>query len=209
MASIIRCFPFVRGVFLSGDLSKRVATPSSDIDYVIITAPGRLWICRLLLIAFKKVFLFNSRKFFCLNYFLTEDRLELDDRNYYTATEIAHLKPLVNFPLFLKYLNANGWIKNYFPNYSPHDLTHEWPHHRSIIQRCFEFPFVGGWVDSLDNAILIRMKTFWLKKYPQFASETFEKIFRCTRSESRAYAGNYAGRILDSYQSKLKERSLA
>ena len=37
MARVIKQFPFVRGVFLSGDLSKGVAHRDSDIDYVIVT----------------------------------------------------------------------------------------------------------------------------------------------------------------------------
>src|SRR5947207_638283 len=56
MTLIIKRFPFVRGVFLSGDLSKGVAHADSDIDYVIVTAPHRLWICRSMLVLFKKTF---------------------------------------------------------------------------------------------------------------------------------------------------------
>ncbi|HLX11545.1 MAG TPA: nucleotidyltransferase domain-containing protein, partial [Bacteroidota bacterium] len=119
MSQIIRRFPFVRGIFLSGDLSKGVATPPSDIDYVIVTAPGRLWICRTLLILFKKTFLLNKKKFFCLNYFIAEDSMYLDDQTYFTATEIAHLRPVINYEAYLAYLDANAWIKSFFPNFTP------------------------------------------------------------------------------------------
>ncbi|TAK53865.1 MAG: hypothetical protein EPO24_13845, partial [Bacteroidetes bacterium] len=123
--SVIKQFPFVRGVFLSGELSKNVATKDSDIDYVIVTMPNRLWVTRAMLILFKKVFLLNKKKYFCLNYFVTEHQLLLQEKSYYIATEIAHLKPLYNFPLFLKYINTNSWIKKYFPNYSVFALTSE------------------------------------------------------------------------------------
>ena len=68
VARFIRMFPFVRAVMLSGELSKGVASKNSDIDFVIVARRRRLWICRSLLILFKKVFLFNSKKYFCLNH---------------------------------------------------------------------------------------------------------------------------------------------
>src|SRR6266852_2069444 len=85
MTLIIKRFPFVRGVFLSGDLSKGVAHAESDIDYVIVTAQQRLWICRSLLVLFKKTFLLNSKRYFCLNYYVAENNLILEDQNYFTA----------------------------------------------------------------------------------------------------------------------------
>ena len=84
-------FPFVRGVFLSGSISKGFMSESDDIDYFIITAPGRLWLTRTLLILFKKIFLFNSFRNFCLNYFIDSENLYIPEHNRYTATEIVFL----------------------------------------------------------------------------------------------------------------------
>jgi len=209
MSHIIKRFPFVRGVFLSGDVSKGVATPPSDLDYVIITAPGRLWICRTLLILFKKIFLLNRKKYFCLNYFIAQDNLNLENRNYYTATEVAHLKPVVNFPLFLNYMNANAWIREYFPNYSLFEIVQDSSGRPSSIQKLFELLFAARWADRLDNWLMNRMKVYWAKHYPQFTEQTRENIFRCSKGESRAYAGNFSERILNKYQSKLSEYHLS
>ena len=52
-------FPFVRGVFVSGSLSKGYFTKNDDIDFFILTKKNKLWISRTLLMAFKKIFLFN------------------------------------------------------------------------------------------------------------------------------------------------------
>ena len=46
ISGFIGQFPFVRGVMLSGSLSKGYMDPDSDIDYFIITKPGRLWVAR-------------------------------------------------------------------------------------------------------------------------------------------------------------------
>ncbi|HEY6191998.1 MAG TPA: hypothetical protein VI215_06680 [Bacteroidota bacterium] len=209
MAHVIKRFPFVRGIFISGDLSKGVANPKSDIDYVVVTVPGRLWICRMLLVAFKKVFLLNSKKYFCLNYYLDSDHLVLDDRNYYTATEIAHLKPLFNSALYLKYMNANSWIKGFFPNYRISALRSAPPNNRrSVLQSLLELPFKGKWADRLDARLMEFMKRVWRKRYPGVDEATRDHVFRCSISESRAYVGNFSGKVLSIYRRKLEAYSL-
>jgi hypothetical protein len=208
MGHIIKRIPFVRGVFISGDLSKGVAYPNSDIDYVIIAAPGRLWICRSMLVMFKKIFLLNKKKYFCLNYYVDTEHLTLSERDYYIATEVAHLKPLFNFPLFLKYMNANGWIKEYFPNFRCFALnTNEGNNRPSILQKMFEFPFAVSWADTLDTALMNAMQRVWKHRYPEYDDATREKIFRCSRYESRAFIGNFNSKILTIYQEKLQQLS--
>jgi hypothetical protein len=206
---LIKQFPFVRGVFLSGELSKNVATKGSDIDYVIVTAPNRLWITRTLLILFKKTLLLNNKKYFCLNYFVTEKHLELQEDSYYFASEIAHLKPLYNFPLFLKYINANGWIKKYFPNYSVFGLTYE-PKFETpgLLQKVFEFFLQGEWLDKLDLYLMEKMKTIWQKRYDSFDRLQHERLFRCTPNESRAFIGNFSDKIEKEYEEKLQAHHL-
>lgn len=210
MAHVIKRFPFVRAIFISGDLSKGVANPKSDIDYVVVTSPGRLWICRTLLVAFKKVLLLNRKKYFCVNYYLDEDHLTLDDRNYYTATEIAHLKPLFNTRLYLKYINANSWISEFFPNYRIFAMqTVRASERSSVLQPLFELPFRGRWADRLDARLMKYMKRTWKSRYPQYNDATRERIFRCNISESRAYVGNFSEKVLDIYRRKLQAHSLA
>ncbi len=209
MSHIIKRFPFVRAVFVSGDLSKGVATSNSDIDYVIITEPHRLWICRTLLILFKKIFLFNSKKYFCLNYFIDSRHLELDTRTYYSATEIAHLKPLYNLSLFIRYMNANNWILGYFPNFRAFALLTEYhSNHNSFIQKIFEIPFNGAWADRLDKRLMNMMKNVWKRRYPEHDDIKREILFKSTEYESRAYGGNFADKILTTYNLKLRENNL-
>ena len=209
-AYIIKRFPFVRAVFVSGDLSKNVTNRDSDVDFFIVTAPNRLWITRTLLILFKKIFLFNSKKFFCLNYFVTSDHLGLDEQNVYAATEIAHLKPLFNSRLFFQYLHANDWINKFFPNFDISSLSlprvDEKP---SLIQRFLELPFSFLPSDRIDRYFLRKMKVIWAKRYPEFDEETRNRIFRSTRDESRAYVGNFQDKILAIYDQKLRKFGVA
>lgn len=119
MAGIIKMFPYVRAVFVSGNLSKNLSRRDSDIDFFILTSPGKLWIARFLLTAFKKIFLLNKRTFFCINYFRSTDYLKFDDaQSFFTAVELLTLKPVYNGCYYEKILLENGWINPIFPNHS-------------------------------------------------------------------------------------------
>lgn len=205
VARIIKRFPFVQGIFVSGDLAKNATLPESDIDYVIVTAPNRLWICRMFLILFKKVFLLNRKKFFCLNYFVSAADFEAKEKNYFTATEIAHLKPLYNFPIFLTYMNSNCWIKSYFPNFLLFlNNVHSCDGRPSIIQRILELPFTGKWADSLDYWLMKKMETIWKKRYPALNASELRFRFRCSPTESRAFSEELSGTILRLYEMNFK-----
>lgn len=209
MCHIIKRFPFVRGIFVSGDLAKNVANRESDIDYVIITAPGRLWICRTLLILFKKIILLNKKKYFCLNYFVTSNHLEAKDKNYFTATEIAHLKPLYNFPIFLNFLNANVWIKKFFPNYFLfRNHVRECNSSSSALQKFFELPFASPWADKLDQWLMKKMGEIWKQRYPHLNDDEREFRFRCSPDESRAFGQEWGSKILATYHEKLQQFGL-
>ena len=203
---VIKRFPFVRAVFVSGDLSKNATHATSDVDFFILTEPERLWIARSMLIVFKKVFLFNKKKFFCLNFFSTTNNLELKEQNIFLATEIATLKPLFNRVLFNQYLEANSWTRDYFPNF---DLAHislpKTNERASVIQKLLEFPFRFFNAGRLDEILMNKMERIWEKRYPEYNEETRKRIFKCTRQESRAYVGDFESKILAQYEQRLKD----
>jgi len=78
VGSFLIRFPYVRGIGISGSLSKNFADEQSDIDLFIITAGNRLWVARTILHFFKKMtFLVNKQHLFCMNYFIDEQALEI------------------------------------------------------------------------------------------------------------------------------------
>jgi len=206
---VIKRFPYVRAVFVSGDLSKNATTRKSDVDFFVLTEPGKLWITRTLLIAFKKTFLVNKKKYFCLNYLATTDHLRSEERNIFVATEIAHLKPLYNRALFQKYHEANTWIRDFFPNFDlgmmPRTGVND---RRSVLQQMSEAILNRLPTESIDRLLQSKMEQVWLKRYPEFEESVRKKIFRSTRHESRAYVGNFEEKILALYHQKLQEYGL-
>ncbi len=118
-ARIISGFPFVRGVAISGSLSKFYLGESvPDIDYFIITAANRLWIARSLLHLFKKLtFLAGYEHYFCMNYFVDTRALALQQRNQYVAIELVTLLPVYGRAAINDLMVENSWIKDFVPNH--------------------------------------------------------------------------------------------
>ena len=118
IASLLRHIPFVRAIFISGSLSHGLAEKGSDIDYFIVTEPGRLWLVRTLLVFIRRTLLLNRRTYLCLNYFVTTDRLAIEERQIYAACETASVRPLYNEAIHADFVRSNEWIVDFYPNFT-------------------------------------------------------------------------------------------
>lgn len=206
-ARIIKSFPFVRGISISGSLSKGVMYDDGDIDYFIITKKNRLWICRSLLIAFKKVCLLNSRKYFCVNYFVDEDNTVITDNNIFTAVEVSHLIPVYNSAVIQGMKDKNTWIKDHFPNYQsiPFFTPLEG---NSIGKRIIESLFVGPLAERLDLLLMKITYKKWTKKFKNFNAEKMELTMRSNRGISKHHPSDYQTKVLNAYQERLEKLNI-
>ena len=119
IAGFLSMFPFVKGVAVSGSLSKNFADENSDIDFFIITERNKLWLARTFMHCFKKIaILLKKQDLFCMNYYIDEDMLQIREKNIFTATEIATLLPLRGIDTFQNFFKENSWSKNFLPNHS-------------------------------------------------------------------------------------------
>lgn len=205
MTKIIKMFPYVRAVMISGDLSKNVSHEKSDIDYFILTEPGSLWISRTLLILFKKTFLLNRRTYYCLNFFRTTDYLEFKShRDYFTATELITLKPVYNAPAFEQLLDANRWVFSFFPNVQMNGQQHRHSsERRSKTQILLEALLNFLPREYLDSKIMHYMETMWRKRYIELSDNEIAYRFRCTKDESTAFVEGSKAEILKQYSSRM------
>lgn len=209
MSSIIKRFPFVRAIFVSGDLSKNVSDQESDIDFFVVTSSDRLWIARSFLVLFKKVALLNRRKFFCINYFVTEARLEIQERDLYIASEIVHLKPLYNSQLYSEFMRCNSWVKEYFPHSAETiNYVSKVDDRYSVLQKLLELPFLLDSATRLDRWIMEKMETIWKKRYPALSEDDRRRLFRCEPDVSTAHGGDFQTRVLSEYRTRLKAYGL-
>ena len=210
---IIKRFPFVRAVFVTGSLSKNSSMPDSDLDFMVVTEKNRLWISRTLLMLFKKILLFNSHKFFCINYFISEDSLSICEKNIFIATEIVHIKSTFNTGLMNKFLEANIWVKEYFPNYKIGDpyfnsSGFKVNNRKSYFQKFLELFFSGSFGDKLDNYFMNKTVNHWKNKYSQYSEKEREQMFTSKPEVSKTHPGNMQKVIMNYYKERLEKFDL-
>ena len=205
---IMKRFPFVRGIAISGSLSKGVMYKKGDIDYFIITAPNRLWITRTFLILFKKIFLLNSRKHFCVNYFVDENNLEIKDKNIFTAIEVSYLNPVYNNTLINKLKQTNNWSEQYIPNSIRVFETTE-INTKSNVRNFSEWIFKGALGEILDKYFMKITLKRWENKFSHFNKEKFELTMRTNRGISKHHPQDFQNKVLKEFSSRIKAKTEA
>lgn len=207
-SKFISYFPYVRGIALSGSISKGYMDSKADIDYFIITEPNRLWIARIFLVFFKKIFLFNSYKLFCINYFVSTVNLEIEEKNIYTAIELATLIPTYGAEIYSNIQKANGWIKNFIPNYPEYDTTTIPATKRKITQIIIESLLNNKLGDYLDNKVMKLFIRYDEKRYGKLDEEIFKLAFKTRRNVSKHHPNFFQKRVLDTLKEKLEQLEL-
>lgn len=205
VAKYMRHIPFVRGVFISGQLCRYIADENSDIDYFIVTQPNRLWIVRCMLVLFRRVALLNNRKYFCVNYYVTSDNLKIRERNPYVACEVASVKPLYNREMFNQFMQENTWISDYFPNFSMSRIDcRDEALPQSRFQKIWEFLIPNAVASWVDVRLMEFTRSFWQWKFPTHSQRAHEISLRTRRNESRAHPNDVSATILQKYYEGLR-----
>lgn len=203
-ADFIAKFPFVEAVGVSGSLSKGYYDHNSDIDFFVITKPDKVWLCRTLLMLYKKIFLLNSRKYFCINYFMSSCQLELEEKNRFTATEIKTLIPFQGKKVFEEFYRQNRWVYSIFGEFEP-DLGHiqniEKPKTVKAIEQLLNSK-PGNLLDSAFKKITV---SFWKIKFKQMKSDDFKVALKSTKTISKHHPLNFQKKVIGSLNEKYEE----
>lgn len=201
----IASFPFVEGICLSGGLSKQYYDEHGDIDFFIITKPGRLWLCRTFLIIRYKLLPRHLKKYWCVNYFIASSNLPIPENNVFTGTEMAYLIPTVNYEMYENLLQQNAWYKKRFPNKAMRSNANCIATPEPLMKRLVEWLLGGRFGNAVDNWLLRTTLKHWRKKYPEMQEEDFELQFRSRKDVCKRHTKGFQNVVLRKWEQKQQE----
>lgn len=204
VSSFISRFPFIRGIMLSGSLSKGFMEKDSDIDYFVVTHPNRVWFSRLMLMAFKKIFLFNSRKIFCINYFVDAENLEIEEKNIFTATELVTLLPTFGRDAYEKLYQKNIWVKDYYPNFPRREASVILDRKNGMLKSFLEKLLGRKLGDKIDDFAMALFNKFNRLRYKNYTEDEFRLAFKSTKKESKHHPKFFQKKVLLEFDNKIK-----
>lgn len=202
---LIMLAPYVRCVTISGSLSKDYMEKGSDLDFFLITKPGRLWMVKALMVFIKKVILLNSHRHFCVNYLIDEAHLEIEEKNIFTATEVITLRPVAGATLFRKFIKTNPWSESWYPNYHCRP-TDDIPDHQPGLRRFLEVLLnnrLGDWLER--KAMHIFERRIANRYKDKLSKEDLRIAFKSSEHVSKYHEKNFQRKVRDRFRQKVKE----
>jgi hypothetical protein len=153
----LRFLPFVRMVGITGALAMKNAKFSSDLDLLIVLKYGKIWTGRTLVTG--ALHFFKQRRHgknisdrVCLNFFVTDQSLEVITKDLFSANEYMFLFPLYGWDAYTKFQIKNQWIKNMKPSYALGELaplkTMTDSFASRFVRKVAEFVFSPKWIEQ-------------------------------------------------------------
>jgi hypothetical protein len=157
--------PYVRAIGISGSLSKNFAAEDADIDYFIITSPNRLWVARTMMHFIKKLaFLRGRQHWYCMNYYIDEDSLEIEEKNVFTAIELITLLPVQGMDTLREFYRRNEWAGNFYPNFKRKHAQKDDVSGKNLLKSALEYLLNGRIGDWLDDYFMRLTSSRWKRK---------------------------------------------
>ena len=203
-ARIVSGLPFVRMVAVTGSLAVNNADEDGDIDYLIVTAPGRLWLCRALVVTLVK-WAHRQGVTLCPNYFLSEQALAVEPHNLFTARELTQMQPLCGLSVYEQMREINAWTDAFLPNAQgpPPTLNggaapNRDVHSHRVLRRAAEMILrtpIGAKVEQWEmNRKIAKFRI----EYPASDEAAFSPDW------CKGHFDGHAHRILDAYSARLE-----
>jgi len=209
-ASLLGRFPFVRGVMLTGGMSKLNISEGSDIDFLLIIEPDRIWLAKTLLQIWRKSLPLPLRECFCTNYLISESNLLIDEHNMFTAIELATAVPMKGPKACTQLLETNAWAGALIPGYG-------WTIHRAgnapslpprIPARLLE-KGLGKAGRRLDRMALKSWDNYWNRKYSWIETKGRNKRFKRRNDIATNHLNDFQSWVLDEWVERLAQHGVA
>jgi hypothetical protein len=189
-------------VAVTGALAMDNVDEGADLDYLIVTEPGRVWLCRFLIVQLVRL---HRRRgvVICPNWILSEEAIRLERRDLFSARELAQMVPVVGPDVYRRMIEANGWIRELLPNAvgPPHE-GHPLAAAGSPVARFGEAVLRWSPFDPLERWVE-RRKTREIRRLDPDSPEVVLDHRQC-----KGHVDGHGRRISEAYGERLRSLSL-
>lgn len=201
----LAALPYVRMVAITGSLAVGNPRLQDDLDYLLVTAPGRVWLARLLAIGIVRWARQRGHRV-CPNYLLSEAALASHQQDLYSAHELAQMVPLSGMEVYARLRRMNSWDGVYLPNAG--GPPPEWSQARpgltaSWVGRVVERGIPGALADRLEQWEMERK----IRRLATQAPGSLEAHFG--PDWCKGHFDGHGGRALAAYTARLAVLGLA
>ncbi len=112
---ILGQFPFARMAAMTGSLAMLNLSANADMDFMLVTAPNRLWIARALAVTFGRLMRLTGDRI-CVNLLVSENSLEWSRHDLYSAREMGQMIPISGMTVYRRLRESNPWVASFLPN---------------------------------------------------------------------------------------------
>lgn len=205
-AGFLARFPHVRGVLITGSLSKQSASPGSDIDFLLVVAPGRVWTVKLALQAFRKSIPAAARESLCTNYILAEDALSIPAKSMYTAIELATALPMHGPAACTALLAENPWARRFVPGYDQAIARASWA--AATPQTALKSR-IEGWIPASADAQAEAIVTgFWDRRYAWLPESERKRRFQRGAGVATNHLHDFTEYVTAAYATRIADAGL-
>ncbi|MBI1277997.1 MAG: hypothetical protein GC179_07710 [Anaerolineaceae bacterium] len=198
--------PYVRMVALTGALAVRnAADDDDDLDYLLVTAPHRVWIARAFAIVIVRIGRLRGVTI-CPNYVLAETNLVQVRRDIFLAHEVAQMVPLYGRDHYRRFREANDWVYQQLPNaIDPYfDVPELKVGSSYLFKRFLEVVCggtVGNWIEQWE----------YQRKLKRFSADlqTPHSSAKVDDTQVKGHFNDHGHPVLQKYAQRLRECGLS
>ena len=208
LARIFKSIPWIKMIAVGNIIGTHNLKKESDIDLFIITEENRVWLTRFFCILITKILGLrpkpeNMQDKICLSFFISEDAMNLEkfmltrEKDIYFIYWLAGLVPVYDKDgIYNKFIGANGWIKNYLPNWGAGEVNYRRDAGRSFSR------FYRDVVDMFFGGLERRIKEIQLEIMPRQIKDIMNIDSRVVASDKIIKL--HVNDRREEYRSKLK-----
>ena len=199
---IVSRLPFVRMVAVTGALAMDNLGDRPDIDFLVVTEAGRVWVCRRLIVGLVRLARLAGDDL-CPNYIIAHNKLDIDQRDLFTAHELAQMVPLAGGGLYRAMLERNTWARQYLPVAFREPFAVRESRQRQFLPRAVERVLRVRPLDEWETWEMRRLR----KRLRPLIGKDAEVV--CSPEQCKGHTGRHRHWITTRYEQRLAELGLS